>query len=282
MRSATSILLTLLLAVPAPIAQAPARPQFAVASVKRDTGATNPMNAVSLMVIRDVARAASNGRFVMRGLTAAPLHVLIQLAYDVNEHQVLSGPEWVRSDRYEIDARADGTPSFSEMRPMLQSLLEDRFKLVVRRETRELPVYELIPAGDGLKISPTLDGSCVPMSEAKPFTPLNVCGGVRRQIVGSSPRKDVIEAVAVPIARLIDLLSTEVDRPIVDRTAFTSLFNFRIEFASGMSDTGVLGLDTSGPSIFSALEEQLGLRLRTARAPFDALIIDHVERASPN
>lgn len=282
MKAATVVLLMFLLLVPAPAAQAPARPQFAVASVKLDTTATNPMNAVGVMIVRDAARAARNGRFTLRGLTAAPLHVLIQVAYDVNEHQVLSVPEWVRSERYEIDARAEATASFLEMRPMLQSLLEDRFKLVVRRATRELPVYELVAAGGGLKISPTPDGSCVPISQAKPFTALNICGGVRRQIVSRSPRKDVIEAVAVPMARLIDLLSTEVDRPLIDRTGFTSLFNFRLEFASGISDNGVPGLDTSGPLIFSAVEEQLGLRLRSARATLDTLIIDNVERPSPN
>ena len=132
------------------------------------------------------------------------------------------------------------------------------------------------------------EGSCVSIDQAKPFAPLNICGGVRRQIVSLAPeRRDVIEAVGVPMPTLIHLNSDEVGRLVIDKTGFTDPFNFRLEFASSLA-SGFLGADapavssTSGLSIFTAVEEQLGMRLRSTTGPVEVLVIDHVERPSPN
>src|SRR5918996_1645005 len=159
---------------PAPTASTP---RFEVASIKLNTRTTVPLNVAFLRAAG--AGNAKNGRFWMLGeIGAAPLSVLIQLAYNVNDLQLDGGPSWVRSDRYEVDARAEGTATFEQMRPMLQSLLADRFKLTLHRETRQLPVYDLLPAKDGLKMAPMKEGSCVPPEQAVLFGPLS-CGGVR-------------------------------------------------------------------------------------------------------
>jgi uncharacterized protein (TIGR03435 family) len=120
-------------------------PRFEVASIKLNTTSTIPLSAAHLAILR--AAGADNsrvGRFRMVG--------------DVNGLQLDGGPSWVRSDRYEVDAKAEGSATFEQMRPMLQSLLADRFTLTLRRETRQLPVYELLPDRAGLTMMPMKEG----------------------------------------------------------------------------------------------------------------------------
>jgi uncharacterized protein (TIGR03435 family) len=262
--------------------------EFEVASIKPHNSDTLPsLNAVSLTMMRLVATYARNGRYTKQGIGATTLGILIQAAYNVRDFQILGAPGWVGSDRYDVDARAPEDTTFEQMRPMLQSLLADRFKLTLRRETRELPVYELAPARNGLKIAPMKEGSCTPKDKAIPFGPIP-CDGIRRQIISLAPeRKDVIEAVGVPMQTLIDFLTEESGRIVLDKTGFTEVFDFRLEFASNLA-SGFLNGDTaaaasaSGISIFTAVEEQLGLRLRSTTGQVDVLVIDRVERASPN
>jgi uncharacterized protein (TIGR03435 family) len=261
--------------------------EFEVASIKPNNSSNlPPLNGVVLMVLRNGAMFTRNGRYSMQGINATTPSVLIQAAYNVRDFQILEAPGWVSSDRYDVEARAAEGTTFEQMRPMIQSLLADRFKLVLRRETRQLPVYELLPARDGLKIVPTREGSCVPREKAVPFGPL-MCGGIRRQAANAAlERKDVIEAAGVPMSTLIDFLSTESGRTVIDKSGFTDVFNFRLEFAStfpgGFSADAPAPSAPVGVSIFTAIEEQLGLRLRSTTGPVDVLVIDHVERASPN
>ncbi|HEY9462939.1 MAG TPA: TIGR03435 family protein [Vicinamibacterales bacterium] len=255
--------------------------EFDVVSIKLDPVSRPPVNVIDKTFMKASATAARNGRYAQRATT---LGTLIEAAYGVRDFQVLGAPSWVNSERYDLDARAPGAMTFDEMRPLLQNLLADRFKLALRRETRQMPVYELVPVDSGLTIVPMKEGSCVPIEKAKPFEPLNICGGLRRQIVSPAPaRRDAIEAVGVPMATLIEYLSEETGRTVIDKTAFTEVFNFRLEFAS-IVDAGLASVDTpaSGLSIFTALEEQLGLRLRSTTGPVDVLVIDRVERPSPN
>jgi uncharacterized protein (TIGR03435 family) len=160
---------------------------------------------------------------------------------------------------------------------------------MLRRETRQLPVYELVPARDGLKIAPMKEGGCVGKAQAKPFAALDICGGMRRQIVSLTPeRRDLIEAVGVPMPTLIEFLSDEVGRVVIDKTGFTDLFSFRLEFGSTLA-AGFLpnadspaALNSPGLSIFTAVEEQLGVRLRSVIGRAEVLVIDRLERPSPN
>jgi uncharacterized protein (TIGR03435 family) len=162
----------------------PLSTEFEVASIKLNTSSgLPPLNVVSRMGMRFVASAAKDGRYTLQGGLATTLSALIQAAYDVKDFQILEAPSWVDSARYDVDARAPGATTFEQMRPMLQSLLADRFRLAFRRETRQLPVYELVAARNGLKITAMKEGECVPPEQAKPFAPLNICGGSRRQIV---------------------------------------------------------------------------------------------------
>jgi uncharacterized protein (TIGR03435 family) len=265
----------------------PAATEFDVASIKLNNSSNlPPLNPVVLMVLRNGAMYTRNGRYSMQGINATTPSVLIQAAYNVRDFQILEAPGWVSNERYDVEARAAEGTTFEQMRPMLQSLLADRFKLAVRRETRQLPVYELLPARDGLTIVPTSEGSCVPREKAVLFGPL-MCGGMRRQAANPAlERKDTIEAAGVPMSTLIDFLTSESGRTVLDKSGFTDVFNFRLEFAStlpgGFTADAPAPSAPAGVSIFTAIEEQLGLRLRSTTGPVDVLVIEHVERPSPN
>src|ERR1044072_3046672 len=125
--------------------------EFEVASIKLNIAPRPPVNVVERTFMRATASGAGNGRYTVHAIT---LGALIEAAYSVRDAQVVTAPSWLNSERFDVDARAPGATTFEQMRPMLQRLLATRFQLVLRREARQLPVYELLPVRDGLKIAP--------------------------------------------------------------------------------------------------------------------------------
>lgn len=241
--------------------------------------------AMEVWALKAGLSGPQDGRSIRVG---GPLRSLIQAAYNVTRFQVEGGPSWVRSDRYAIEARAAGNATEEEMRGMVQSLLADRFKLTLLRETRTLPVYELVVADAGFKITPMKEGDCIAKQQLRwdlidLEAPLYVCGGPRRRVLSQWPetrprpqwpRVHRIEAGGISISTLIDFISGDVDRVVIDQTGFSGPFNLVLDFAPAADP------ESAGPTIFAAVEEQLGLRLQPASAPVDVLIIDHVERPS--
>lgn len=255
--------------------RSPAAEEFEVASVRLNTLRRPPINSIDLNVLRAMPLNVQNGRFSLQG---APLALLVELAYGATPFQVVGGPSWVRTDRYDVEARTDASSTWVEMQPMLKSLLAERFKLVVKRETRALPLYELVRTDGATKLSVSKEGSCVVVGAGRSgdspvvpgqFAPLNTCGGVRKQILpDGSQRLQKIEAIAIPIQRLIEVLGDELDRPIVDATGLNGTFDVHLEFSADLpaavglqNQPGSSALDQSAPSVFTAVQEQLGLRL---------------------
>ena len=176
------------------------------------------------------------------------------------------GPGWINTERYEIDAKAESDPSVGVMRgPMLQKLLEARFKLRLRRETREVPVYELTVAKSGLKLPRSEIQSCP--AERRPSCFDVLSDGHRMEIRNMS-----IEQFSKSV------LAIFVDRPVIDKTGLTGLFDFRLQFTPDDTAENPDGL----PSIYTAVQEQLGLKLAPAKGPGEFLVIDSVERPSEN
>jgi uncharacterized protein (TIGR03435 family) len=199
------------------------------------------------------------------------------------------GPNWIRSERFEIDARSDGHPSILMMQgPMLQTILEDRFKLKIHRETRQGPVYELALGKGSPKLKPLQDGGCIPVVVGRPL-PLLADGQHRcRNMVSPSS----VDFEGGTLSMFASSLGMVLDRPVIDRTGITSYFEIHLVFSPDDSaaprpvtaDPGASAAVTSpdAPSIFQAIQEQLGLRLVPAKGPVDVLVIDHIERPSEN
>ena len=222
-------------------------------------------------------------------------------------------PDWIDTARYEINATtADPSISLDMMRgPMMQALLEERFKLSVHRETKEIPVYLMTVLKSGLKAEPVAEGDCDPPDETS--RPAIIRDGVFTQILqpGQKPScgvavrtaKSLTEPVVILIGQAMTLkefagfLGGGMDRPVIDNTAIKGIFNFRLQFAKDQATAGFLpppppgvavepppvqAAEPAGPSIFTAIQEQVGLKLDQGRGPGQFLVIDHVERPTEN
>jgi uncharacterized protein (TIGR03435 family) len=224
-------------------AQAPAPAEFEVASVKlTQHGRTVEGSSHSTVGNTD------QGSF---SATNATLQMLLVWAYDVKDYQI-SGPDWLNSEdaRYDITAKSPaGVPS-RQMPAMLQSLLVERFKLALHRETRTLPIYELVIAKSGPKIHEVAsDGhsNSTRMGEGR------------------------LTATHVTMTDLAVQLSRHLGRAVIDQTGLKGAFDFTLDYAADDADT-------SRPSIFTALQEQLGLRLEATKGPVEVLVVDRAER----
>ncbi len=228
---------------------------------------------------------SSDDRFMLRPMpgggltaTAVTLKMLMGFAYGVFAYQISGGPAWIGTERWDIEAKSDavqGQLPPAQSGALLRALIEDRFQLKVRRESKEMPVYELVVTKNGPKLKPNPDDP----TKSQPSAMLGRGSGT---FTNSS--------MAVLAARL----SQQLGRPVIDRTDLKGGYDFTLEWtpASGEGGAELLGLppraeppatgDSNGPSLFTALQDQLGLKLEPQKGPVDMIIIDHVARASEN
>ncbi len=212
---------------------------------------------------------------------------------------VEGGAGWVQNERYRIDAKPAAPQSEGTMRgPMLQRLLEERFQLKIHRETRDVPAYALTVAKGGPKLHPFEEGSCTPLDlkilEEFPPPPLpelpagqKYCGGVNPDgsrwvfAIGRMDGPNVtLEARALTIDEFIkQSLGRNVDRPVINQTGIAGRFDYHLEFAPDGVEAGDAA---AGPTIFAALQRQLGLKLEPAKGFGEFLVIDRVARPSEN
>jgi uncharacterized protein (TIGR03435 family) len=194
--------------------------------------------------------------------------LVIELAYGIPEpSRILGVPVWEKSGGWNIDAKVAGEDvaalgklSRDDRNRMLQALLADRFHLKAHIEKREMPVYDLVLAKSGSKLK---EATAEEASQA--------------MLLGAVPGK--IKCVSMPLSTLPPYLNRELGRPMLDKTGLTGKYDFTLEFvpaAKAGSD------ETGGPSIFTAIEEQLGLKLEPAKEPMDVLVIDSIEQPAAN
>ena len=187
-------------------------------------------------------------------ITAITTKSLIAYAYDVRDFQVSGGPNWVGSEEYDIVAKPQGEPNNERIQAMARALLAERFNLTLHHESKEMPVLALVVSKGGPRLQPSV-GTGGP----------EVRGGRGRLVA----RKVTMGVLAAQLAGRV------LDRPVLDRTGIAGEFDVSLEWTPDeRSDRG--------PSIFTALQEQLGLKLETQRGVVDVLVVDHVERPSPN
>ncbi len=201
----------------------------------------------------------------------------------INIIPIVGGPAWMRSEHFQIQANAEGQPSAALMQgPMLQALLEDRFKLRLHRETRQMPVYGLTLAKGGPKLKPFVPGTCLelPRDLAGPPPPPPAGAAYCRMLVKFNP--PAIVAEGANLDQLLSLLNLVLDRPALNQTGLTGRYSINLEFAAEGTQLPPNPDSTSLPSIFTAIQEQLGLRLAPTRGPREFIVIDHIERPSEN
>jgi uncharacterized protein (TIGR03435 family) len=259
-------------------------PVFDAISVKR-SNRSDPRGGIQLQ---------PGGRWVM---TNFPVRLVISVAYGLTPDQGRGGamtgaPDWVDTERYDIEAKAEGDPTNEQMRLMLQPMLADRFKLAVHWETREMPVFALTMAKPG-KTGPQLvphaadNSTCQaapPIPPAPPARPSRPpCGG--GFFVG--PGRLIAESTMDNLAKNLSWRGP-IDRKVVDKTGLGGVFDLSLTYAPFIPGVGAPegsqdANDSSLPSsIFTALQEQLGLRLVPQKGPVEILVIDHIERPSEN
>jgi bla regulator protein BlaR1 len=227
--------------------------------------------------------------------TGATLDMLIQNAYGVRYFQISGSPGWFQSERYDIEAKMDSSAveelrklsddqREAEMRRMLRSLLADRFQLKLHSDTKELPVYALVIAKNGPKLQAARPGDTYPNGFKGP----DGGGGAGMMFMGG--RGGPVRGQGIPISNLVHLLSQQLGRAVLDKTGLTGKYDFTLQWTPDESQgpPGPPGMDAAappdslGPSIFTAIQEQLGLKLESQKGPVEILVIDHAEKASEN
>lgn len=263
----------------------PKRPEFEVASIKpNDSGGGNSSMG-----------SQGPGRFDTKNVS---LRTIIAEAYNFRNFQIYGAPGWLASDKYDIAAKSEEPASklsadeaWAEMRLKVQTLLEDRCALKVHRETKELPVYVLTVAKNGIKVKTTdcivfdINNRPPPPAPGQP-RPM-FCDNLRG---GRNGANSTLTATGIPMSQLVRWLSSTVGRTVIDKTGYSEKFDAVMQWTpdgpprqvTGDDSSKTASDDTVGPSIFTALQEQLGLKLESGKGPVEVLVIDHVERPSGN
>jgi uncharacterized protein (TIGR03435 family) len=236
----------------------PARLTFEVASIK----ASQPGNGI--YTIKPLPGGS--------GYTAqnAPVKLMISLMYKVPMRQIIGGPDWINTDPYDVEARADGSHSVDDLHIMFQNLLADRFNLKFHKETREGPVYALTVDKSGLKMKADGTGQAMGI----PIVPAGA---------------GTFKGTQVPMKYLSYWLGQQLQndgRPVVDETGLSESYDFTLSFAPQLPPN--VSRDSLPPelqelaSIFEAVKQQLGLNLEATKGPVDYIVIDHIEKPSAN
>jgi uncharacterized protein (TIGR03435 family) len=273
LRRMTLVSITLFILVHAPQTQAqvsppPASsaPTFDVASIKPDREGNH-------------TRVSFNSNSLLA--TGMTLKALVELAYNVNDSQLFGGPDWGNSAKYEVQAKIDDTTAAAlkslsteekqqQRRLMVQALLAERFKLKISQSSKELSIYVLSPVKKG----PLFSQSSLP-------------GNATSGITSSSGQT---KFSGISLAIFADWLSGQVGRKVIDQTGLQGKFDFTLQWSqekqTPLTDSNqgpaALSSDSSGPSIFTALQEQLGLKLESSKGPVQVLIIESAEKPTEN
>jgi uncharacterized protein (TIGR03435 family) len=268
----------------------PANP--VVASAVFEVASIKPQNPSPDGRMITMIQLPANGRLTAAGMS---IKGLICFAYKISDFQVIGAPSWITSDRYDVEAKPDSVleeqmqKMSSEQndlvkRHMLQTLLADRFKLTFHRETREFPIYALVVAKGGPKLHESKPDDADPDASKDPAHHRN--GGTMQMSFDSGSM--VINAEATSIDGLSAQLSGQLHSTVQNQTGLKDNYDFTLKFAPEdtrvvVPDPANVSLsDSSGVSIFAAVQDQLGLKLESKKGPIEVLIVDHIDRPTEN
>ena len=250
---------------------ADANPSFDIATIKPNNSGATQMQGLVIQGRKFLTRASS-------------LEDLISFAYNVQTKQIAGGPSWIGSDRYDIEALPDveGVPNSQQIRVMIQKLIADRFKLTFHHEQRDMPAYVLEVAKGGQKLTPNQSKAQLPGLGLGPGTG----GGITLR---------AINATMGDFTGFLQILV--LDRPVVDRTGITGRYDLKCTFTPDDSqfnghpprlpppsggDAATTADAPAAPSLYEAMQQELGLKLTPEKTAVDVIVIDHVEKPSPN
>jgi uncharacterized protein (TIGR03435 family) len=242
MRATSGGIIILLAAVVVFAQPQDARPAYEVASVKLNTSGSG--------------NSSSNGTKGQVVMTNQTLKRLIERAYNVKPFQV-TGPGWMEDVRFDIAAKYPPDTRNDDRFVMLRTLLEDRFKLAVHRESKDMPGYALVVAKSGLRLKPVEPGASGMDSE----------GG----------RVQSLTAKKAAMAQLADFVARNLGEFVVDKTGLDGVYDFELRWTNDDQNPNATDID-GVPSLFTALQEALGLRLQAQKVPVEIIVVDHVER----
>lgn len=233
------------------------------------------------------------GRFLASNIGAKSL---VSFAYQMEDYQVVGGPSWLTSTRFDVVAKAPtdipivpttagGPPSSWQL--MMRALLAERFRLTAHTDTREMPVLNLVVARNDGRLGRQLQRSTADCSSLSPRPPgAPAPDPNERPTCGMRLAPGAISAGGRSMAGLAGTLTQFVQRPVTDRTNLSGLFDFDLQWAyeptNAITAQLAVPVDPDSPPLFTALQEQLGLRLDAARAPIPVLVIDSIERPTPD
>jgi uncharacterized protein (TIGR03435 family) len=217
--------------------------------------------------------SGGKGEFRTAGVV---LKLLVMLAWDVQEAQIVGGPDWMESLRWDITAKVEDygqTMTPNNTYPALRALLQERFGLKVHRETKEGPIFALVLAKGGSKLTPS------------------TADGPGNQLYGSVPSGHYV-AKKTMVMRMFQQMAASLGRPVVDRTGLAGEFDFALNFdPASITNQGLPGIrplaqaqpgQSNEPGLFTAIQEQLGLKLEESKGPVEVLIVDSVEMPEEN
>ena len=221
-------------------------PSFDVASIKPNISGSGTTTA-----------DAKPGRVICTNFTTA---MLFESAFGIKDFQISGAPGWLGSDRFDINATTGTSRDLDdkELQPYFQALLAERFHLRFHRETKELQVYSLVVAKTGAKLT------------------AHAGEGDSDTNVSNSPGKSSITAASVSMEHLANILGGRLDRVVIDNTGLKGSYDIKLHWSPDPS------ADSGEPSLFTALQEQLGLRLETTKGPVEIIVIDNLEKPTEN
>jgi uncharacterized protein (TIGR03435 family) len=244
-----AVIVLAVICAPIVLAQQPA-PAFEVVSIKMSKSAL-PGNIWG----------GGPGRFVVDGITAANL---IRNAYDLRPEEIIGGPAWLDAERFQVNATYPPESGTPQVNAMLRSLLRDRFALKAHREPRELPKYRLVLADANGRFGPQLKKSASQCPRPHPQTPCMMRGGMGELVMQEATMR-----------QFLDYLESVVGGRIDDRSGLAGEYDLTLSWSRGNNDV-------ERPSIFTALQEQLRVKVEPTRGTVDVLVLDSVERPTPD
>jgi uncharacterized protein (TIGR03435 family) len=227
-------------------------------------------------------------------IVRTPLRFILHYAFQVRDHQLIGVPQWADSASFDINATFPEDPPRTEddRRAMLRTLLAERFGLKTHREQREMPIYALVMARKDGMPGPQLVRSTFDcekwISENRPRIsvgrPSPVAPGGRRPVCQMLTARRFVTAGTQTMEQLSEVLQPLTGRPVANRTGLAGTFDFDLQWTSGpvAQAPGATPQPDDGPSIFAALQEQLGLRLESSRGSFDVVVVDAIQRPTPD